>query len=945
MGLAAALFLCPVTPALAAEIPEESVPAEVVETPLPEETEAAVPEDTAPLEEEPAPAETTLPWAEETTPPTETTLPEETTAPTETTEPVIPQDTEPPETLPATEPTRPAQPPAPTVLTISQALDTPPDTRDITIRGTVVYSLGIQAVLQDDTGGIRLSFPEDPGITPGQILQVTGRRSAGLFVSDFELLGTGDLPAAETTLLNAPENLRVRIRGAEASGGYLRQQGLSLSLAGDLPQTWDSKVDAFGVILDGRFYADTILPAATASPASQTASTPSPMAGTAETEPVYHPYFGLLHAHTDISDGEGSVEEAFQYASEIPQLDFFAITDHSHSFENASKGSLSADGNAVSADWARGKAAAKAVTDGDFVGIFGFEISWPFDTRLGHISTFNTPGWQTWQQKDSNNLVGYYDLLAKNDSYIGQFNHPDYNIGKFQRFDHCTAAYDQVMHLIEVGSEGQTYYDAYSEALDKGWHLAPTNNQNNHDGRWGDDSPVRTVILAEELTEQSLYDAIRHYRVYATEDSDLKIEYRMNGAMMGTILGPTEERTITVTLEDATDGTEGTTVEVISDGGTVSVKEVPCGPDGMVVISAPSDYTYYYLRITQPDGDIAVTAPVWIETYEDLGIKTFSADNNYPQAGEEVELSMEWYNEEWKDFSIEKMELLKDGAVLETRGAGTVLKAASQDTQLFSYTRPDAGESVLTVRITGTIEGHLRVYEKSLTLHFQPSDPQAVSIASARSGVPGQAYHVKGYVTAGTSNPYNTFDDTLYLQDDTGGIAVTGALPAGVYVGKPLSVIGVLRRQAGNLVLDATKTIPLEDTGDFRFEPRTMSNSAATDYASNGGKLIQVEGTLVSLTKDGKSVSRFTLRDLRGDLVTVVIDDNIRSGTYGTNELAGILKKGRTIRAIGLLHVDEFQQSVLRVRNCDEVVYIAPRIIPRADPTNPKTGDWLWFLA
>lgn len=33
-------------------------------------------------------------------------------------------------------------------------------------------------------------------------------------------------------------------------------------------------------------------------------------------------YFGQLHAHTDISNGAGSVEEAFQYASQVDGLVF-----------------------------------------------------------------------------------------------------------------------------------------------------------------------------------------------------------------------------------------------------------------------------------------------------------------------------------------------------------------------------------------------------------------------------------------------------------------------------------------------------------------------------------------------------------------------------------------------------------------------------------------------
>ena len=33
-------------------------------------------------------------------------------------------------------------------------------------------------------------------------------------------------------------------------------------------------------------------------------------------------YFGLLHAHTDFSDGLGRVEEAFAYAAQVENLDF-----------------------------------------------------------------------------------------------------------------------------------------------------------------------------------------------------------------------------------------------------------------------------------------------------------------------------------------------------------------------------------------------------------------------------------------------------------------------------------------------------------------------------------------------------------------------------------------------------------------------------------------------
>ena len=91
--------------------------------------------------------------------------------------------------------------------------------------------------------------------------------------------------------------------------------------------------------------------------------------------PDWNVYFGQLHAHTNLSDGTGSVEEAFDYAAKVENLDFFAVTDHSDSFDNADAGAIGADGRSISTGWAAGKQTAASVTNGNFVGLFGFEMT------------------------------------------------------------------------------------------------------------------------------------------------------------------------------------------------------------------------------------------------------------------------------------------------------------------------------------------------------------------------------------------------------------------------------------------------------------------------------------------------------------------------------------------------------------------------------------------
>ena len=101
-------------------------------------------------------------------------------------------------------------------------------------------------------------------------------------------------------------------------------------------------------------------------------------------------YFGRLHSHSAFSDGLSAVEDLFARAK-ADGLHFYAVTDHSDAFDNDDLGALGEDGTAVSAEWAAGRAAAAAVTDEGFLGLYGFEMSWPRDRRLGHIAVLARP--------------------------------------------------------------------------------------------------------------------------------------------------------------------------------------------------------------------------------------------------------------------------------------------------------------------------------------------------------------------------------------------------------------------------------------------------------------------------------------------------------------------------------------------------------------------------
>jgi len=654
-------------------------------------------------------------------------------------------------------------------------------------------------------------------------------------------------------------------------------------------------------------------------------------------EESWNLYFGQLHAHTGLSGGTGTVEEAFAHAAAVPGLDFFAVTDQSNSFENDDLGDIRRDGAAISEDWAAGKRAAEEATGEDFVAIFGYEMAWPPRKQMGHINTFNTPGWQSHNQEEFSTLEAYYEALTTVPGSVSQFNHPGTANGYFRNFAHYSPRYDACIQLLEVGGEdGYRAYDYYTRALDLGWHVAPTNNQTNHDGSWGDASDVRTVVLARSLTEESLYEAMGKRRVYATEDKDLEIRYRLNGQIMGSILKE-PAHTVTLELRDPTDLAIGT-VEVVAEGDeTLLTRKIDTDQE-TVTLSVPEGHSYYYIHITQPDGDVAVTAPVWVDLDVDAGVAGFSADIPEPVQGQEVLLTLELYNNETEPFRLERVSYTMDDLLLREEEMPGTVDALGTLRFRFPLRYDGLGLVEITAVAEGTIGGIPHRCEAVLSLRYQTEETQLPlsAISHVRTGTAGEVYKIRGNVTVGTANPYNAFPGTICLQDNTGGIVVADFFDAGIGLGTSVEITGQLTCQDGNptlLMLDYVLT----EEDPYNPLPKALKNSVAMVYEVYGGQLLYVEGEVVSLTrtKDRKGIAALVLKDLYGDLAEVRIGETIGRGTDGVNNLYAKIKTGDHVSAIGILHREEDGTAVLRVRNCQEV---EPKEVP-ADQSNPKTGD------
>lgn len=473
----------------------------------------------------------------------------------------------------------------------------------------------------------------------------------------------------------------------------------------------------------------------------------------------YNLYFGQLHSHTTLSDGAGTVTDAFAHAAAVDNLDFLAVTDHSNSFESGTYAASINTDAMTNASWAAGKNAAAAITSqaiansdnlmdpaSTFLGIFGYEMTW--SDGCGHINTFSTMGFENrnnpvfknGSQSVSNpaGLLAYYSKIDSAAGSISQFNHPGSTFGDFYDFTNWTAANDAAITLLEVGNgEGAVHqtgyfpsYEYYTRALDKGWHVAPTNNQDNHKGNWGDSNTARSVVLASELTEQSLYDAMRNRRVYATEDNDLSIVYTLNGEIMGSILETSpDDVTISAFVSDPTDSAVGT-VEVIVNGGQVAASTVVTAQSQEVTFTLDNSYTYYYLRITQADTDTAVTAPVWTGDIEHAGITSIKTDTALPIKGEDLTVTTTLFNDGADAMLIDSLTYTVGGTIVKTIAGseltdGSTVLTGSTKTVKFEYAPANYGSNDMTVTLHAEINGVSKVYNDILKL--TAADPKTVT--------------------------------------------------------------------------------------------------------------------------------------------------------------------------------------------------------------------------
>ena len=382
-------------------------------------------------------------------------------------------------------------------------------------------------------------------------------------------------------------------------------------------------------------------------------ASPATEAVAAADAPPYTVYYGNLHSQTNHSDGGGDLAhcsgaqdpqsaalgpaDAYAYA-QAHGLDFLMTSEHNHMYDGSDGSNANADPQQATALYRRGLQEASDYNGGHpgFLAIYGQE--WGVIANGGHLNIFNSAELLGWERNGSGQLLAdtetaksdYAALysLMRSRGWLGQFNHPA--PGQFKAGGvplGYTPDGDEVMVLCEVmnssafsrstdesESHRSNYEAACDQLLEAGYHLAFSSDQDNHCANWGASYSNRSAILLPNdtaLDSAGLLAALRARRVFATMDKQAQILFTANGHLMGERFANCGPLALSVRYAGGP-GRSAAELAIIEGvpGRNGTVSELAHTAD-TTITPAPGEH-FYYARLTQDDGKLLWSAPVWV---------------------------------------------------------------------------------------------------------------------------------------------------------------------------------------------------------------------------------------------------------------------------------------------------------------------------------------------
>jgi hypothetical protein len=360
----------------------------------------------------------------------------------------------------------------------------------------------------------------------------------------------------------------------------------------------------------------------------------------------YALYWGMIHGHTEMSDGTGTLDNYFRQMRDEAAVDFAATSDHDHL------------GEAPDSYWRVTCQAVKRWNEpGRFVVFLGYEWAKWRRNGDGDRNVYYLQDDQPMFRSDDGHYPGPPDLfraLVGRKAIIiphhpaGDGNHCDYKdhdveherlveIHQMRGCYECSAEDGNPLIARPDRPGGRLIEKGYvRNALAMGWRVGFTAGGDDHMGTAGTDRPHgsdgRTYyagsmcVLAKERTREAIWEALWNRRVVATSGPRVLLFVDLNGHPIGSTLKASDDpsmsraRRLTVSFSGTApvqriDIIRNNKAVYSSDKNaftwddTTSITDVVMPPAKY----CPRPFCFYYIRAVQTDGQAAWASPIWIE--------------------------------------------------------------------------------------------------------------------------------------------------------------------------------------------------------------------------------------------------------------------------------------------------------------------------------------------
>jgi len=335
----------------------------------------------------------------------------------------------------------------------------------------------------------------------------------------------------------------------------------------------------------------------------------------------YDLYFGETHEHTSYSDGRGDPRDFWRLARDIRGLDFAALTDHDYLVNDET--------------WEELKGLTKKWNEpGRFVTFPAFEYSNKLgDKNVYFISEADAPMLRR-MEPGTDHPDGLWETLGGTRALTIPHHAPSafrptdwgFHDERYQRIVEIYSLHGRTEYywcpnpITPRTPLDQKYTTPYStinvrdasahDALARGYRLGFIGGGDTHSGKPGELGMA--AVWAEELTRASIFGALEARRCYATTNARIVLDFRVDDHIMGQEYVSDKSPVIEV----ATLGLAPIqSIEIVRNNEVVAIQE---GRDAFETFrwtdtTPRGQTTYYYARVTQHDGEMAWSSPVWVD--------------------------------------------------------------------------------------------------------------------------------------------------------------------------------------------------------------------------------------------------------------------------------------------------------------------------------------------